>query len=186
MKTPLVFKISLILVFALRLLKLNKKEKAQRIKKQCVDLSKLPDLKVVKNELKGDTFLRIKLFFRKEIKGKVTESQSNYLYFLAYVLLKYKEKGSYFKLFWHASDVVPAIYQSLVLMGLEQERKLFEVALKEISEVDFDKILNGKTTQIDPEAFLPDPIKNEGILKELDKTFNLKKYCEAVIAYEKH
>ena len=85
MKTPLVFKISLILVFALRLLKLNKKEKAQRIKKQCVDLSKLPDLKVVKNELEGDTFLRIKLFFRKEIKGKVTESQSNYLYFLAYV-----------------------------------------------------------------------------------------------------
>jgi hypothetical protein len=178
MKTPLVFKLILLLVLAWRLIISNKKT-IKKSKKGYINLLELPAVQLSKPGYKIEPKEALKRFYRDIVREKPETSQLYFLCFLAEKLQKHYLKRGIFRFFWYDQYLVVAFFQSLQLLKLKNEEILFEKILTNINPESFRKVLNNEMPDVD--AFLNANQEFDNLYLEFDKEFDMNKYCQALV-----
>ncbi|OYU65271.1 MAG: hypothetical protein CFE22_14620 [Cytophagaceae bacterium BCCC1] len=178
MKTPLVFKLILLLVLAWRLIISNKKT-IKKSKKGYINLLELPAVQLSKPSKEFEPKEAVKRFYRDEVREKPENSQLYFLCFLAEKLQKHYAKRGIFRLFWYDQYLVVPFFQSLQLLQLKNEEILFEKILTNINPESFRKVLNHEMPDLD--TFLNTNQEFDNLYLEFDKTFDTNKFCKALV-----
>lgn len=191
MQTPLIFKLLLLLAFALRLLKINKKTVNLSNKKYFVInpsvVTKQTVIISVKKEEPANEI--IKTIYRKEVRTNDKKilsiedfqllSAANQLVCVAYQFAKFYEKGGFYRFLWHGNDWLIAFGQSLEIIG-HQKSGNYKKLISEIAgfdDTDFDYEL------IDWESVYPFPEGSSDYknLTVFEETFDLDNYLREVL-----
>ncbi|HLO45535.1 MAG TPA: hypothetical protein VK175_14450 [Leadbetterella sp.] len=178
MKTPLVFKLILLLVLAWRLIISNKKSRIPS-EKAYLNLWDLPINGFLKPNKNIDPQDAIKRFYRDTVRENPELSQLYFLCFLAEKLGKHYTKKGIFRLFWYDQYLVIAFFQSLELLNLKNEQNLFKKILTNINPESFKKVMNNEMPESN--AFLDTNQDFDQLYVEFDKAFDVNKYCQAII-----
>jgi hypothetical protein len=178
MKTPLVFKLILLLVLAWRLIISNKKTK-KPLEKGYTNLLELPALQLSKPSKEFEAKETVRRFYRDVVREKPEISQLYFLCFLADKLQKHYVKRGIFRFFWFDQYLVVAFFQSLQLLKLKNEEILFEKILTNINPESFKKVLNNEMP--DALAFLNANQEYDNLYQEFDKVFDMNKYCQSIV-----
>jgi hypothetical protein len=178
MKTPLVFKLILLLVLAWRLIISNKKT-IKPSEKGYLNLLELPAVQLSKPSSELELKEAVKRFYRDVVRENSEVSQLYFICFLAEKLQKHYNKRGIFRLFWYDQHLVIAFFQSLQLLNLENESKLFEKILTNLNPDSFKKLMNNEIPETN--AFLDTNQDFDQFYVEFDKVFNLDKYCQALV-----
>jgi hypothetical protein len=178
MKTPLVFKLLLLLALAWRLIISNKKT-IKPSEKGYLNLLKLPvkQLSRPSNELEPKE--AAKRFYREVARENSEVSQLYFVCFLAEKLQKHYTKRGIFRLFWYDQHLVMAFYQSLKFLNLEKETISFEKILTNLNPISFKEISNNQTPE--PNSFLSTDSEFDTLYAQFDDTFDINKYCQALV-----
>jgi hypothetical protein len=177
MKTPLIFKAILLLVFAWRLIVSNKKAKSYEVV-EYPKFNQLKNISINKPEFKLNYIQSIVSFYREEVRSNPNRSQLYFMVFMADKLFKNSKKGGIFRTIWYDNPMVLAIHESLIVLKLENELHFLEKILNRISPNDFLKLKNGQPCSAN--AFMPAETIENGVFKDFDAIFDLEKYCEAL------
>lgn len=191
MQTPLIFKLLLLLAFALRLLKINKKTVNLSNKKYFVInpsvVTKQTVITSVKKEEPANEI--IKTIYRKEVRTNDKKiltiedfqllSAANQLVCVAYQFAKFYEKGGFYRFLWHGNDWLIAFGQSLEIIG-HQKSGNYKKLISEIAgfdDTDFHYEL------IDWESVYPFPDANQTYenFDGFEKDFDLEIYLNAIL-----
>ena len=178
MKTPLVFKLILLLVLAWRLIISNKKT-IKPSEKGYINLLELPAVQLSKPSNEIEAKEALKRFYRDLVREKPEISQLYFLCFLAEKLQKHYAKRGIFRLFWYEQHLVVAFYQSLQLLKLKKEEVVFEKILTNINPLSFKKVSENEMPESN--VFLDTNQEFDQMYVEFDKMFDLDKYCEALV-----
>jgi hypothetical protein len=178
MKTPLVFKLLLLLVLAWRLIISNKKS-SKPSEKEYINLWNLPDTQLLKPDCETKPREALKRFYRDSSRENPEQNQLYFICFLAEKLQNHYEKRGIFRLFWYDQHLVVAFFQSLQLLKLKNEEILFEKILTNINALSFKKVT--KIEMPEPNAFLHTNQEFDSLYLEFDKVFDMNKYCEAIL-----
>ncbi|MCP9754110.1 hypothetical protein EGI26_02900 [Lacihabitans sp. CCS-44] len=178
MKTPLVFKLILLLVLAWRLIISNKKTKKPS-EKGFLNLLELPAVQLSKPSKELEPKEAVKRFYRDVARENPEVNQLYFICFLAEKLQKHFAKRGIFRLFWYDQHLVLSFYQSLKLLNLEKETILFEKILTNLNPVSFIKVSNNET--LEPNSFLATNPEFDLLYVEFDKIFDMDKYCQALV-----
>lgn len=178
MKTPLVFKLILLLVLAWRLIISNKKT-IKPSEKGYLNLLELPAVQLSKPNKELEPKEAVKRFYRDVVRDKPEASQLYFLCFLAEKLQKHFTNRGIFRLFWYEQHLVLSFYQSLKLLNLEKETILFEKILTNLNLESFIKVTNNETPE--PNSFLATNPEFDSLYVEFEKIFDMDKYCQALV-----
>ena len=178
MKTPLVFKLILLLVLAWRLIISNKKT-IKPSEKAYMNLLELPAVQLSKPSTKVEPKEALKRFYRDIVREKPETSQLYFLCFLTEKLQKHYLKRGIFRFIWYDQYLVVAFFQSLQLLKLKNEEILFEKILTNISPESFRKVLSNEMPDVD--AFLNANQEYDNLYLEFDNEFDMNKYCQALV-----
>lgn len=178
MKTPLVFKLILLLVLAWRLIISNKKAKKPE-EKGYLNLLELPAVQLSKPSYEIEPKEALKRFYRDLVREKPETSQLYFLCFLAEKLQKHYAKRGIFRLFWYDQHLVVAFYQSLKLLKLKKEEVVFETILTNINALSFKKVSENEMPESN--VFLDTNHEFDNLYLEFDKVFDMNKYFEAIV-----
>jgi hypothetical protein len=178
MKTPLVFKLILLLVLAWRLIISNKKVSKPQ-EKGYINLLELPAVQLSKPSNEIEPKEAVKRFYRDVVREKPEVSQLYFVCFLAEKLQKHYAKRGIFRLFWYNQYLVVAFFQSLQLLNLKNEEILFEKILTNINPESFRKVSENELP--DPNSFLATNPDFDPLYVEFDKIFDMNKYCQALV-----
>lgn len=180
MKTPLVFKLILLLVLAWRLIISNKKA-TKNIGKSYINLYDLPEKQLKKPKGESNSLDTIKRFYRDISRQNPEESQLYFMTYLVDKLQKHYTKRGIFRLFWFDQYLVIAFYQSLKILKLEEEAMYFEKILTNLSLEGFNKISEGIIPKMD--IFLSENEQFNYLYENFDRIFDSEKYCETLITH---
>lgn len=178
MKTPLVFKLILLLVLAWRLIISNKRT-IKPSEKGYLNLLELPAVQVSKPSNELEPKEAVKRFYRDVVRENPEVSQFYFICFLAEKLQKHYVKRGIFRLFWYDQHLVLSFYQSLKLLSLEKETILFANILTNLNPASFRKVCNNET--LEPNSFLATNPEFDRLYVEFDKIFDMDKYCQALV-----
>ena len=178
MKTPLVFKLILLLVLAWRLIISNKKT-IKASEEAYLNLLELPAAHLSKPSNKIEPKEAVKRFYRDVVRENSEVSQLYFVCFMAEKLQKHYVKRGIFRLFWYDQYLVLPFYQSLKLLNLEKETILFEKILTNLNPESFRKASNNETPE--PNSFLATNPEFDTLYVEFDKIFDMNKYCQALV-----
>jgi hypothetical protein len=178
MKTPLIFKLILLLVLAWRLIITNKKS-TKPSEKGYVNLWDLSVNEFRKPNREIEPREAIKRFYRDFVRENSNQNQLYFLCFLANKLQKHYSKRGIFRLFWYDQHLVVAFFQSLQLLKLENERKCFAKILTNLKTDSFRKVMNNEMPESN--AFLETNQDFDQFYLEFDQMFDLDKYCKALV-----
>lgn len=191
MQTPLIFKLLLLLAFALRLLKINKKTVNLSNKKYFVinvfDVTKQAVIASV-TEVESSKEI-IKNIYRKQVRTSDKKilsiedfqllSAANQLICVAYQFAKFYEKGGCYRFLWHGNDWLIAFGQSLEMIDHSKSHD-FKKLVSEIAgfdNSDFDyKLIDWESVYPFPEG--SSDYKNLTVFEE---TFDLDSYLREVL-----
>lgn len=178
MKTPLLFKLILLLVLAWRLIISNKKT-IKPSEKGYLNLLELPAVQLSKPSSELEPKEAVKRFYRDVVRENPEVSQLYFICFLAEKLQKHYNKRGIFRLFWYDQHLVLSFYQSLKLLDLEKETILFEKILTNLNTESFRKVSNNEMPE--PNSFLATNPEFDTLYVEFDKIFDIDKYCQALV-----
>lgn len=191
MQTPLIFKLLLLLAFALRLLKMNKKTVDLSSKKYFIvefatDRSKAD---LTDGEINGSANDAIKSAYRRYIRKNenrlinINEFQllntHNQLICVAYQFAKFYEKGGFYRFLWHGNEWLIAFGQSLEVIGHKQsshyKKLVSEIAGFDVSDFDYELI--------DWNSVYPFPDANQTYqnFDKFEKDFDVEIYLSAIL-----
>lgn len=183
MKTPLIFKLLLMLALGFRLMKSAKKEQAVPKFEQYLDLNKLeskPYDYIASEEI--TVVEKIKRAYRDNVRNVPSSEmtlQMQIIYVADSFLRAFSKKGV-FRFLWHRNDLVFAFYQSLKFINMEELAHTYEKLLLDYTKVDlrvFDP-KKAKEHELFPDANIESPH-----LAIFDQLFNPEDYSKAVLSY---
>ena len=178
MKTPLVFKLILLLVLAWRLIISNRKT-IKPSEKGYLNLLELPVDQLLRPIIEIEPKEAVKRFYRESVRENSKVSQLYFICFLAEKLQKHYKKRGIFRLFWYDQYLVLSFYQSLKLLNLEKETFLFEKILTNLNPESFIKVSNNETPETN--SFLTTNSEFDILFVDFDKIFDMDKYCKALV-----
>jgi hypothetical protein len=178
MKTPLVFKLILLLVLAWRLIISNRKTKKPE-EKEYINLQKIPHKLSKVPRLDIEPVESIKRFYRDFVRESPHENQLYFICFLVSKLEKHYAKRGIYRLFWYNQELVVAFYQSLKILKVKNQEILFENILTNLNPEGFKEIKSGEVPKID--SFLSTNTDFDKLYEDFDKAFDLKSYCKALV-----
>ncbi len=181
MKTPLFFKLLLLLALGLRLLYAGRKKRSE-IPKSYISLKDYVYEPIIQpKELNNhdSTLNQIKMVYRKSDRGNLSSKQE-LIIFLAAELEKAKRKGNLFRFIWHKNEYVIAFYESLIELQMLQEAHL---QARAIEEYTLQKIGDLPAQTFEPESLFPDPQKSTRHWEEFVNQFDLNEFATRSLSY---
>ncbi len=190
MKTPLIFKLLLLLALGLRLIKASKKK---------VNLTKTKNLNLFKYQIEdssdfenhhwnGDLTLSLKKYFREQIRKKDIEDHLIFYdlpIYKRHIMLAYHleiafRKKSLYHFIWHHPYCLMAIYQQFTNLSLQDYAMAIETILLELNP-SFDK--NKPIEEQEDLEFIIDGSKNYESIDALNKLFDFDYYLKTLITF---
>lgn len=179
MKTPLFFKLLLILAIGLRLIYAARKGKKITISPyySLSDFTLKP-LKAPQGLGPGlPPHEQLKYIYRKSVRGK-RYTQTGTMVFLAIELEKSLKKGSLFRFIWHRNEWIYVFYQSLKILNFHSQSHLFLKAVKDLTGYNLERIA---INRIKPEALFPEVQIDSEAWNDFEKSFSLQEFQIAVL-----
>ena len=179
MKTPLFFKLLLMLALGLRLIYAARKSR----KREAVSYYSMKTYEdkplVIPEGIDPNQPVaeQLKFIYRKAVRGQM-DSQTKVLVFLAVELEKTLQKGKLFRFIWHRNKWVIVFYEALQKMGFTDQSIQYSRALFELTETDLTRT---EAADLDPEALFPHGEKDSPGWKAFEASFNLKEFQNSVM-----
>lgn len=184
MKTPLFFKLVLLLALGLRLIYVAKKDKKNKQKRIVyLDLNSVSkgDLKLDADEEKA-AIETLKEAYRKQVRPLAREqwNKSHWLIFVADSFIRSYKKRGVFRYLWHQNYLAFAFYQSLVLVEFHKEAKMYSEVIAAYCSTDVSQFdpLNAEENLLFPNAEIESQTQ-----KEFDKTIDTEAYARAILKF---
>lgn len=191
----------LLIVFALRLIKSNRKVIKYEHDSQRgffnLFQEKVFSEKIVFTFESETPELRLKEVFRKIIRPKeeswkqnsglhddffATLSIEERLIFIAYISNKSFEKGSVFNFLWHKTEWAIAFGQALKYLQLERNYAQYQQVILETINIDLETITTNQTNFFDLNLH-PDGSQNFASIKVFDKEFDRNIFYQLIISF---
>jgi hypothetical protein len=191
MQTPLIFKLLLLLTFALRLLKINKKNPVRSGKNYFVIESevKLKSPKLLLDTKSASADEAIKVHYRKQARQTganetdVRTFQSfdinAQLIYVAYKFSKFYHRGGLYRFLWHGNDWLIAFGQSLEIVNHHKSRD-FKKLVAEIAQLN-DFRFNYKLIDWESVYPFPDVSQHYESFQKFDDNFELEDYLNEIL-----
>ncbi|MGR3810111.1 hypothetical protein [Jiulongibacter sp. NS-SX5] len=180
MKTPLFFKLILMMALGLRLIYAARKKKAPKP----IPYKKLEDFSedtfyVNLEELYTDKppGEQLKYIYRKYVRGQM-DSKSKVLVFLAIELRKSQKKGSLFRFIWHRNEWLVTFYQSLHMLNLTSDAHNLDLAIEELTGL---KLSETAVNELTPDSLFPNVERETPLWSRFEKNFNLSQFENTVL-----
>jgi len=178
MRVPLEFRLLLLAALGLRLL-VSARKYRKTTEKKFESFLELPDFQHSDtNEDYINLVLNHKYIFRNVVRGKESENRFYFLIFLIQKLEKSISKGGIYRFFWFDAHLVPALYESLIFLEMEEEKEKFGEILKHISPDEFTELKNRNYSNITAHTFQVDGDAQSDFFEGFDKVFILRNFIE--------
>ncbi|WP_304235061.1 hypothetical protein [Jiulongibacter sediminis] len=179
MKTPLFFKLLLMLAIGLRLIYAARKSKKTETKpyQSLTDYPSRPFQSpegLDQNYCPGE---QLKYIYRKSVRGSM-DSRLKVMIFLAIELEKSNQKGSLYRFLWYRNEWTYVFYQALIAVNFTEWAHQLSEAMEELTGYNFQNI-NIQATQ--PESLFPNAQIDSEKWKTFNRSFSLKDFQLALL-----
>ncbi len=187
-----IFRLMLLLVVAIRLLKSNKKDKkfAHERNREQINLLQSPYFSQKINTDNTDNILQIKQLFRLYVRPILQQnpdifklSIENRLILLVYIFAKQYEKGNLFYFLWYKNEWITAFGQALHLLNLEEYLCLYQQIIKETCHFELNNDVLSSNENFAFSTIFPDGSKEYATITHWERVFSLNELAEKTLIF---